>query len=183
MRKSFFYSAIALLVPVFFIFSAFTNSPKPNEGINWVSIEEAEALAAKDGKNILVDVYTDWCGWCKRMDKSTYENQKVINYINENFHAVKFDAEQKGDVTLKGRTFKFVAQGRRGYHELAAGILQGKMSYPSTVFLNSQFEILTDIKGFRGPDEMMGFLTYFKDELYKEEISLQKYLDDYKSSN
>lgn len=183
MRKSLLYSSLALLIPVFFTFSAFRNAPNPDTTINWVSIEDAEAMASKDGKNILVDVYTDWCGWCKRMDKSTYENQKVINYINENFHAVKFNAEQKGDVTLKGRTFKFVDQGRRGYHELAAGILQGKMSYPSTVFLNSQLEILTDIKGFRGPDEMMGFLTYFHDELYKQEIPLQKYIDDYKSSD
>ena len=75
------------------------------DAINWVSIEEAEEKAAEDGKKILVDMYTDWCGWCKRMDAVTYTDEKVIAYINENYHAVKFDAEQKDTVEVVGHSF------------------------------------------------------------------------------
>ena len=174
--------AIALLFPALLTLLAFKPSTAPQESVNWISIEEAAALAQKDGKKILVDVYTDWCGWCKRMDKATYQNTEVVAYLNENFHAVKFNAEQKEDVVLRGRTFKYVPQGRRGYHELAAGILQGKMSYPSTVFLNENLEILTDVKGFRKANEMMAFLTYFKEEAYKRKVNLQEYLDEYTTS-
>lgn len=177
-----------LILPVltFFMAAGFVPKPAPDapaaENINWISIEEAEARAKQDGKKILVDVYTDWCGWCKRMDATTYSDPQVVDYINNNFHAVKFDAEQKEDVTVKGRTFKFVDQGRRGYHELAAGMLQGKLAYPATVFLNSDFDLLVNIPGYQKTDAMMAFLSYFKEELYNQQVSLQSYLDSYNKS-
>ncbi|MEZ4685817.1 MAG: DUF255 domain-containing protein [Bacteroidia bacterium] len=115
-----------------------TATSKSETQINWVSMEEASELANTTPKKVLVDVYTDWCGWCKRMDKATYEDPKVVAYINEHFYAVKFDAEQHEDVVLGDRTFKFRADaGRRGVHELAVAMMDGKMSYPTTIFLMS----------------------------------------------
>ncbi len=177
----FFVTFIILVLSVGFISKPVVVVNETKE-IKWVSIEEAEVLAKQDGKKILVDVYTDWCGWCKKMDKATYKHAEVIDYVNTNFHAVKFNAEQREDVTVKGNTFKYIAQGRRGYHELAASMLQGKLGYPATVFLDNEFNMLTHISGYRGPDEMMAFLSYFKDELYAKEVSLQTYIDSYKKS-
>ena len=121
-----------IIVVAVLMFTAF--AVKAQE-VNWIGFEEALELNKKSPKPILVDLYTDWCGWCKRMDATTYKNKVIVDYINENYYAVKMDGEGRGDINYQGKTFKFVQQGRSKYHELAAAILKGKMSYPSTCLL------------------------------------------------
>src|SRR5690606_17854894 len=75
--------------------------------IQWITIEEAFAKSQKEPRKIIVDIYTDWCGWCKVMDKQTFTNKEVISYINEHFYAVKFDAEQRQPVKLGAEQFDF----------------------------------------------------------------------------
>ena len=99
--------------------------------VQWYTIEEAFALTKTEPRKIVIDVYTDWCTWCKVMDKNTYENQIIADYLNHKFYAVKFNAEQQEDVFINGTTYKFVASGSRGYHELAAALLNGNMGYPT----------------------------------------------------
>jgi len=137
-----FSTLVAFLLTACFIFAQ-EQYKGENEG--WlVSLEEAYQQSNKTGKPIMANFTgSDWCGWCKKMDKATYEHAEVIDYVNTNFHAVKFNAEQREDVTVKGSTFKYIAQGRRGYHELAASMLQGKLGYPATVFLDNEFNMLT----------------------------------------
>lgn len=137
------------------------------EEINWISMEEAVKLAEEDGKKILVDVYTDWCGWCKKMDQSTYSDMRNVSYINEHFHAVKFDAEQREPITIGDKTYEFVASGRRGYHELAAELLRGRLSYPTTSFLNSDFTPLYNVPGYIDAQKMNTILSFTQEEAYK----------------
>lgn len=136
--------------------------------IKWMTIEEAFEATQEEPKKIFIDVYTDWCGWCKKMDKDTFGDPEIAQYMNENFYAVKFNAEQSEDVVLGEQTFKFVAEGRRGYHELAAALMQGKMSYPTVVVLNEKFQLLQPIPGYRKPAEMKKVLEFFaKDQHLK----------------
>jgi thioredoxin-related protein len=139
------------------------------EKIQWMSIEEAYALtlSEEDPKKIFIDVYTDWCGWCKRMDKATFQNAEVAAYMNTNYYNVKFDAEQKESVTILDNTFKFIPQGNRGYHELAAALLNGKMSYPTVVFMNDKFELLSPVPGYQEPKGFMQVAKFFGDDVYK----------------
>jgi len=158
--------------------AAITNA---QEKIQWMSIEEAYALTLTEStpkkiftltestpKKIFIDVYTDWCGWCKRMDKATFQNPEVAAYMNEHYYNVKFDAEQKESIEMLGNTFEFVPQGSRGYHELAAALLNGKMSYPTVVFMNAKFEMLSPVPGYQEPTAFMNVAKYFGDNIYLE---------------
>lgn len=142
------------------------------KNVRWMTWEEAviAAQAAKAAgetpKKIFVDIYTDWCGWCKKMDKETFEQSMVASYLNEHFYPVKFDAEQKESITFDGKTFKYIANGRRGYHELAAALLAGKMSYPTVVFLNEDFQLLQRIPGYLDIPTFDMIMHYLAEEHY-----------------
>lgn len=138
------------------------------EKIQWMTIEEAYALttAEESPKKIFIDVYTDWCGWCKRMDKATFQRPEVATYMNEHFYNVKFNAEQKEDIEILGNNFKFIAQGNRGYHELAAALLNGKMSYPTVLFMNGKFEMLSPVPGYQEVTAFLKIAHFFGDDDY-----------------
>lgn len=135
--------------------------------VNWISFEEAIKQNKENPKPIMVDLYTDWCGWCKRMDATTYKNPTIIKYINDNYYAVKMDGEGKKDITYQGKTFKFVQQGRSKYHELAAAILRGKMSYPSTAFFNSNAQLIQSVPGYLSDKKFEKILAFFGKDAYK----------------
>lgn len=133
-----------------------------NEGkIQWYSIEEAVKLNEKNPKKFFIDVYTDWCGWCKVMDQRTFSHPVIAGLITKYYYPVKLDAEQKQDIVLGDKTYKFVAQGKKGYHELAAALLNGNMSYPSIVYLDERLNMLQPIPGFQTPEQIEPILVFF----------------------
>lgn len=151
-----------------FLFLMFTTFSFAQE-INWLTWDEAVALTQNEGntKKVFVDVYTDWCGWCKKMDKDTFQNPKVATYMQENFHMVKMDAEGKEPIEYQGKTFKYVPSGRRGYHELAAALLKGRLSYPTVVFLDENLNMLSPVPGYQKVEPFMEIARYFGDNIYK----------------
>ncbi len=167
----------SLLVLWMVIISTSTGQIFGQDSIKWLDITELEDAMAKEAKPVFFDVYTDWCGWCKRMDKTTFVNTEVVDAINRNFHAVKFDAEMKESFTFQGHEFKFIKNGRRGYNELAGALLNNRMSYPSYVALNEKYERITIIKGYQTVDEFIPILSYLADKHY-----LQQTWEEYKSS-
>lgn len=138
--------------------------------VNWLSWNEATALAAtdKNPKKIFVDIYTDWCGWCKKMDKDTFQNAEVAAYMSNNFYMVKLDGEGKEPIDFKGKTYKYVPSGKRGYHEFAAALMQGRLSYPTVVFMDAQFNMLSPVPGYQKPDPFLNIARYFGDNIYLE---------------
>ncbi|GAB7258247.1 thioredoxin family protein [Polaribacter sp. OB-PA-B3] len=149
--------------------------------IKWLSFEEAIALNAKTPKPILIDVYTDWCGFCKKMDIETYSNKTIIKIINDNFYAIKLNGEEKKDITYNGHTFKFQKNGRRGFHQLPATIMNGKLSYPSTIFLSEKEELLQNIPGYQQKEMFEKILVYFSSDNYKN-TSWKDFDKEFKSS-
>jgi len=137
--------------------------------VDWHTWEDAVALTQNEGntKKVFVDVYTDWCGWCKKMDKDTFQNPEVASYMNENFIMVKMDGEGKEPLDFNGRTFKYIPSGKRGYHELAAALLQGRLSYPTVVFLDEDMKMLSPVPGYQKVGPFLQIARYFGDDIYK----------------
>ena len=176
MKKLIFAASLLATLAVSYAFIAPNNAPVASvaeEEIKWYSWEEAIAKMEESPKKLFVDVYTDWCGWCKRMDATTFKEPKVVQYMNENFYAVKLDAEQKEDIEYDGKTLKFIDSGRRGVHELAYALLNGRLSYPSYVYLDEEQRRITISPGYKPADTMIKELKWisedhFKDTPYKE---------------
>ena len=166
-------SKISFVVMLLFLFGQFSIAQ-----VNWITFEEAEANHKTESRKIFVDVYTDWCGWCKKMDASTFQEDEVSAYLNDNYYAIKFNAEQKEDITFKGKTYKYVKYGKRGYHELALEILKGKLSYPSVVFIDEELNVIQSIEGYKGPSTFKMIMTYFGRDFHKS-IPWRSYIKTY----
>lgn len=118
------------------------------QDIKWLSWEEAVQLSETDAKpkKMFIDVYTDWCGWCKKMDKETFTDPKVIAFINENFHAVKLNAEDSQ------RTFEF---GGEEFSEAQMAAAMRVRSYPNFVVIEPSMKNIAQLPGYRTPDQFM----------------------------
>ena len=138
---------------------------RDNKEIHWLTWEQMQEAMKKAPKKVFVDVYTDWCGWCKRMDASTFTDSNIIAYMNKNYYCIKYNAEHKEPVTLKGKEYKFVQDGR-GYHELANYLLQGRFSYPTGVYLNETLDLIGPVPGYQEPKMMDKILHYFSEGFY-----------------
>lgn len=142
--------------------------------VKWYTWNEAIEASKTKPKKIIVDVYTDWCGWCKVMDRETFPNAEVAAYLNANFYAVKFNAEQREEITFNGQKFNYVVQGKGGYHTLAATLLDGQMSYPTVVYLNEKYERIMISPGYKKPEDLMKELKYTSEEQYSK-ITFDEY--------
>ena len=164
------------------LFALLGMSAMAQEKINWMSIEEAAERCAKEPKMVFIDVYTDWCGWCKRMDRSTFANPVIAKYMNEHFYAVKFDAETLDTITFQGQQYVgFVREdGKKGSHRLARTLLNGRMSYPSYVIMNEEMRTLQVIGGYQTEQQFEPMIHFFGDGAYKI-MSGEDFLKDFKS--
>ncbi len=171
--------ALLILMPLLVAFGA-TGAAAQEKKINWMSMEQAEEMVKANPKKIFVDLYTDWCGWCKRMDANTFTHPVIVDYINENFYAVKLDAEQAEPITFRGQ--KYVnenPENNRSAHSLAIAILQGRMGYPSVAFFDEDLNLIHALSGYRPPEGMEPILVFFNDEVYKENPNLDQFLQTF----
>ena len=139
--------------------------------INWITLEEAIALQKKEPKKILMDVYTKWCGPCKMLDRNTFSNPDVANYINEHYYAVKFNGEGNATVTYKGKTYSnpnydpAKANRRNSAHELTRYL--SVRAYPTVVYFDEDANVIAPISGYLVPRQIELYLKLFKTDDYK----------------
>lgn len=141
---------------------AFGQEEAGNPLINWLSWEEALERSTYEKKKIFVDLYTEWCGWCKKMDSSTFKQKDIVNFINENYYPIKFDAQNKTPIEIKEKVYKF----KNGYNELAVEITYGRMQFPSLIFMDEEFNTIQSIPGYRKQDELEMILVYFAENFH-----------------
>ena len=138
--------------------------------INWLSFNDALEAQKTNPKKIFVDAYTDWCGPCKLLDKNTFHNKDVVEFVNENYYAVKFNAEGNESITYNGKTytnpnFNPNKKGRNSSHELS-GYFQIR-AYPTMLFLDEEASFLTPVTGYQTAQQLEFFLKVFKTDDYK----------------
>ncbi|MEI7663013.1 MAG: DUF255 domain-containing protein [Bacteroidota bacterium] len=179
---------IFLILSLIFYFpsSLLAQGPENSTGrdgkIKWYSFEDAYALCKKKPRKMIVDVYTEWCGWCKRMDSETFTNPVIVKYMNSHFYCVKLDAERKDTIILDGT--KLVnpnPASKRSTHQLANQLLHNSMSYPSYVFLNDRGNFITTVPGYHQPREFEAILSFIGEDAYVKSTAeeFQKTFDDY----
>ena len=139
------------------------------ETINWLKIEDLEAAQAKEPRKVIIDLYTNWCHWCHKMDENTFQNPGIASYVNENYYAVRFNAEQKDTILFKGQKFGFVPKGRKGYNELAAVLAKGRLSYPTIVYLDEELNLIQPVPGYMDAKAFEVLITYLGEDHHKEQ--------------
>jgi len=165
-----------------------TAKPTETKGaIKWLTIEEAQAQAKKAPKPLMVDVYTSWCGPCRMLDANTFSDARLAEYVNKNFYPVKFNAESGTAVTFKGQKLENPdfdpsrVGGRNGTHHLTYMIanVEGRIAYPTVVYLDSDLNVLAPVQGYLTPDQMEPILNYFGGAHYKSK-DYQTFMGEFK---
>jgi len=174
---------IILLVVVLASFKPMTKATETE--INWVTIEEAIELQKNAPKKIIMDVYTNWCGPCKLLDKNTFHNADVVDYINEHFYAVKFNGEGNDEITYKENTYTnpnydaTKANRRNSAHQFTRAL--GVRAYPTMVFFDEEANVIAPISGYLKPRQIELYLKLFNTDKHKEMNTQEKFNEYYKT--
>lgn len=140
------------------IFLGCTTTPEPVSNISWISLEEAQLKANEDGKKILVNVYTDWCEFCKKLDNDVYPDSTVMQNLNKFYHSVRLDGESDDLITFNG-----VSMTKEDFAQEL-----GVRSYPTILFIDSNGELILQINGYMPVNDFQNMLVYIGEEAYKK---------------
>ena len=169
---------IPLILSYLFLLSANVYSQQ----INWISINELDDVLKTNKKNIIIDIYTNWCGPCKLMEKNTFQNKYISKFINENYHAVKFNAEGNETVNFTEKVFQNPnfdvkrVNTRNATHEFTRFL--GVSAFPTTIFLDKDMSLITPVRGYLVPKQLEIYLELFKNDQYKK-ITSQTDFDNF----
>ncbi len=173
------FAVYGLTMPVVFSQNLMAKGGEPVR-INWMGWEEAVAKAKTEKRKIVLDVYTEWCKWCKQMENTTFQQPELALFINKNFYPVKLDAEQKDELEYRDKVYKFVRNGNMGYHELAAELLRGRLSFPALIFLDEDLNVIQSFVGYKTPAQLEQIAAYFASDQYKS-VPWSTFQRNYKS--
>ena len=132
--------------------------------LQWISLDEVTVSLQKEKRPLLIDLYTDWCGWCKVMDQRTYSNKKVADYIQEKFYPVRINAETREVIRWENKTYNFNARYRS--NEFAIYLTGGRLQFPTTIFIPAGGDAPQAIPGYLQPKDFEVLLKYFGEGAY-----------------
>jgi thioredoxin-related protein len=133
----------------------------------WLPFNEGMALAAKEGKPVVIDFYTSWCHWCEVMDRETFSDPEVKKYLAEHFVAIRIDAENRSDsLVYQDASYSPFTIARRF----------GVRAFPSLAYLDAEQELVTVVPGFVPAKTFLPILQYMKKECYKQRMTFEEYM-------
>lgn len=142
-----------------------TNPIKKEKGINWLTLEEVEEKMKEQPKKVYIDLYTDWCYWCKVMENKTFKSADVIKYMNENFYCIRFNAERADSVTFQGVKYGRIPNSKT--NDLAAKWMRDRLSYPTSIFFDENFVNPQPVPGYLEVGMMETIATYLGTNKHK----------------
>jgi thioredoxin-related protein len=164
-----------LLIVFLFTLCSAKVTPTRHDKLEWINMKELNVKIKSQSKPVIIDLYTNWCYWCKVMDKKTYNNSKVISYINDHFYAVKLDAESKDVVQWADKEYNF--NDTYKVNDFTMYVTSGQPGFPSTVIFTDEKSEPVSLQGFLEPKEIEPILKYFGEGAYKTQV-----FDDFKST-
>ena len=131
--------------------------------IEWLDFETAIDRNKVEKKPLLIYVYTTWCTWCTKMNATTFSDQSTVDFVKENFHAVKVNPEEKKAIAYKEVLYEPKQFGNKVYNELIFNLLNGKMAFPSFVVLNKREVKREVISGYQSSQNLVKILSQYAD--------------------
>jgi thioredoxin-related protein len=144
---------LAIAAFLFFCLAAAHSPSHAARGITWYEYEKGKKKAARSDKKILMYFRTGWCGYCKKMEKQTFKNTKVVSFIKKNFVPVMIDGEK----------------------DVKTAAEYGVFSYPAYWFLSPEGAKLRTTKGYIQPDIYLQILKFMESDSY-ETMKFNEYL-------
>ncbi len=135
----------------------FIGLPLGEKTIVWSNIADGSALSASTNKVMLIDVYTDWCTWCKKMDKDTYHTPEISDYVNQKFVPIRLNAESQ-----ESRFF-----GGQNITDSVLALALGVQEYPTTIFVTPEGTPITSVPGYIPPADFKQMLRFIGEGAYK----------------
>lgn len=167
------------LLFLLFGFSTVKVTPTSHEKLDWLNMGDLSQKMKENPRPVLIDLYTNWCNWCKVMDDGTYRNHQVVDYIKSHFYAVKLDAQAKEVVDWKHRTYGY----NPGYqvNDFALFVTEGNPGFPTTVIVPDEKSSPLVVPGYLDATEIEPVLKYFGEGAYKTE-SFSEFKAKFKAS-
>ena len=133
-----------IVISLLFLWSSPLLAQESNQ-VHWLSFEQLEDSLAIQPKKVFIDFYTDWCTYCRKMDKVVFTKPEVVHLLNGEYYAVRFNAETEAVIDFGGRqlTNDQVGTSRNPLHQIAQllALQKGQFTAPTLVVLDEDFKV------------------------------------------
>ena len=130
---------------ILFLFLSHTANAQEKGSVEWLTFEQLEDSLTVKPKKVFIDFHTDWCTYCRKMDKVVFTKPAIVKLLNEQYYAVRFDAETEAAVVFGGQTFinDQLKKSRTPVHQIAQllALRGGQFAPPVMVMLDGQFKV------------------------------------------